>query len=465
MAALLPVVLAGGSGTRLWPWASAHRPKALQPLLGEQSLLEETLARIARLPGDVRAPWILAGDDYRFAVAEKARTADLAIGRIILEPDVRGTVAAIAAAAYLALEEGFDGHLLIVPSDQHVGLDDFLEGVAIARENAASTHLVTFGVPPRFAATGYGYVEQEQPVAYSPVARFVEKPDLETAERYVADKRFLWNSGMFLFSPHAMLAVWEARDPASSAAVLDSVRHGAAERDFFLLGDRFLDAASNSIDYAVMEQADDVFVARYGSSWSDVGTWNAVGDAAGRDGDGNVIHGDAVAIDSRRSLVYAEAIRVGLLGVEDLLVAATAGGVLVAARDREQDVRRIAERLPIDFDATPVIRPWGCYRPVAHGAGFLVKVIEVNPMSALSLQQHAHRAEHWIVLRGTASVTKGERAFRLGANESTTIGREERHRLANETPDPLVMIEVQLGDLLDEADIVRFEDDYGRLPT
>lgn len=462
MTALLPVVLAGGSGTRLWPWASARRPKALQPLIGEQSLLEETLSRIARLPGDVRAPWILAGDEYRFAVAETARGADTPLGRIVLEPDVRGTVAAIAAAAYLALEDGFDGHLLIVPSDQHVSLADFLDGVAIARENAASTHLVTFGVAPRFAATGYGYVEQESPSDYSRVARFVEKPDADTAQRYLADTRLLWNSGMFLFSPRAMLGVWEARDPASAAAVLDSIRQGESERDFFVLGSRFLDAVGNSIDYAVMEHADDVFVARYGSSWSDVGTWDAVGDAAGRDAEGNVIRGDAVAIDSRRSLVYAEGTRVGLLGLEDVLVAATAGGVLVAAREREQDVRRIAERLPIDFDATPVVRPWGSYRPIARGAGFLVKEIEVNPKSALSLQQHAHRAEHWIVLHGTASVTKGDRTFELGVNESTTIEREERHRLANETSEPLVMIEVQLGDLLDEADIVRFEDDYGR---
>ena len=465
MAALLPIVLAGGSGTRLWPLAGPGRPKPLQALVGDRTLLADTLLRIEALPGEVLPAWIVCGEEHRYAVAETARLAGATIGAIVLEPASRGTAAAIAAAAYLAEQERFDGQLLVMPSDHVIDRDEFLAGVEIARASNTAGHLVTFGVTPRSPATGYGYVEQDTPAPYSRVVRFVEKPDRATAETYVAEPRFLWNSGMFLFAPRAMLGVWEARDRASSRAVADAVRAGQRSDVFFRLGERFHDAETNSIDYAVMEHADDVYVARLGSSWSDVGTWDAVADAIGRDGNGNVVRGGAVAIDSRDSIVVADGARVGVLGVEGLIVAVTDDGVLVAAREREQDVRRIAERLPVDADGPRQVRPWGAYRVVARGPGFLVKEITVSANSALSLQQHAHRSEHWVVLEGSATVVQGERSYRLGVNEATTIASGERHRLANDTNEPLVVIEVQLGDVLDEADIVRFEDDYGRVST
>jgi mannose-1-phosphate guanylyltransferase/mannose-1-phosphate guanylyltransferase/mannose-6-phosphate isomerase len=467
-----PVILSGGAGSRLWPLSRSAYPKQLMPLLSEESLLQETARRIVD-PARFAAPLLVCNDEHRFIVAEQLRQIGVAPARILLEPIARNTAPAAAAAALTVAATSPDALLLLLPSDHHIGgRDRFLAAVDCAVAAAEGGALVTFGMTPARPETGYGYILRGAPLAGAGgcfrVARFVEKPDRRTAEAYLADGRYLWNSGMFLFRADRLVAEMETHAPA----VLDSVRRaldGAAQDLDFLRLDRdaLADAPSISIDYAVMERTEAAAVVPAEMAWSDVGSWDALWECVARDGEGNVLSGDVIVADTRDSYVRADGRLVAVLGMEGAIVIDTADAVLVAARDHAQDVKTIVDRLaaakrPEREHHRRVYRPWGSYESVDAGERFQVKRLIVTPGGRLSLQKHAQRAEHWVVVRGTATVTRGEDVFELRENQSTYIPVGTVHRLENRTSEPVHLIEVQSGGYLGEDDIVRLDDQYGR---
>ena len=477
METLIPVLLSGGSGTRLWPLSRETHPKQFQPLVGEQSLLQATWQRLAGLPG-LGAPCVVANEEHRFMVAEQLRQVGAKPAAILLEPVGRNTAPAIAVAALQAREGGADPLLLVLPSD-HVIADaaGFRAAVQAALPAAAAGKLVTFGIVPDAAETGYGYIKAGKGIApegaptavgVRGVERFVEKPDLATAQAYVASGDYFWNSGMFLFRAGAFLAELEAHAPAILAASRAALAAARRDADFLRL-DRAAFAAcpSDSIDYAVMEKTTHAAVLPIAVGWNDVGSWSALWQVADQDPDGNAHHGDVIALDCRNTLAWGGRRLVTLLGLDDVIVVDTDDALLVASRDKVQQVKDIVARLKAE--ARPqasvhrkVYRPWGSYDGVDSGERFQVKRIVVNPGAALSLQMHHHRAEHWIVVSGTARVTCDERVFMLSENQSTYIPLGSKHRLDNPGKVPLELVEVQSGSYLGEDDIVRFEDAYGR---
>jgi len=463
---LIPVVLAGGNGSRLWPLSRELFPKQFHTLLGERSLLQNTLLR-ARAVSD-EPPIIVCNQEHRFLVAEQCRALGLDWRRIILEEQGRNTAPAIALAA---LSAPADAQLLVLPSD-HLVEDEaaFAAAVARARVAADADGLVTFGVKPTAPETGYGYIEAPGATVGDgavPVRSFVEKPDAATAAGYLASGDYLWNSGMFLFAAARYLDELARFAPEMAAAVRQGFEAGSTDLDFFRPGPAFLESPADSIDYAVMERTEHAMVVPVAFGWSDVGSWSAIWDASPRDCDGNHLQGDVISVDSRNSYVLAKDRLVGTLGVSDLVVVETADAVLVADKNRVQDVRTLVSRLKRCGREEPVthrevFRPWGSYESMEQGARYQVKRIKVKPGERLSLQKHHHRAEHWIVVHGTAEVTRGEDTFVLAENESTYIPLGVKHRLANPGKLPLELIEVQVGPYLGEDDIVRYEDVYGR---
>ncbi|MDZ4350101.1 MAG: mannose-1-phosphate guanylyltransferase/mannose-6-phosphate isomerase [Xanthomonadaceae bacterium] len=462
---LVPVILCGGSGTRLWPLSREAHPKQFLPLLGNHSLLQATWRRIAPLAAP---PLLVTGEDHRFMVAEQLRQIDCRPAAIMLEPVGRNTAPAIAVAALEATATGADPMLLVLPSD-HVVADEagFRAAVALAREAAGSGALVTFGVAPTAPETGYGYIRAPGQ-GVRPVEAFVEKPDLPTAEAYLASGQYFWNSGMFLFRASRYLAELARLQPAMLAACRQALASGRRDSDFLRLdGDAFAGCPSDSIDYAVMERTDAAAMVPIRVGWNDVGSWSALWQVADQDADGNAHHGDVIARDCRNTLAWGDGRLLALLGLDDVVVVDTADAVLVAHRDRVQGVKDIVAALkaagrPEAVRHRKVYRPWGSYDSIDLGAHFQVKRITVKPGGALSLQLHHRRAEHWVVVSGQARVTRGEEVLDLSANQSTYIPIGMKHRLENIGAAPLELIEVQSGDYLGEDDIVRFDDAYGR---
>jgi mannose-1-phosphate guanylyltransferase/mannose-6-phosphate isomerase len=473
---LQPVILCGGSGTRLWPLSREQYPKQLLALVDDETLLQATACRVdASLAATVLPPIVVSNEDYRFITAEQLRQAGHAHAAIVLEPRGRNTAPALTLAALAAQEGGDDPALLVMPADHIISdVAAFRAEVVRGLAYAEAGKLVTFGIQPTRAETGFGYIRAGKPLAGAgggrEIVAFVEKPNTETAERYVASGEYLWNSGIFMMRASA----WFAQLGALRPDMLDACRaaYGArsVDRDFVRVGaDAFAACPADSIDYAVMEKlaAGLGVVMPFCAGWSDVGAWDALWQIADKDDDGNVMRGDVMAMGSRNTLVISQSRLVACIGLADTVVVETPDAVLVAHKNDMQQVKEVVARLKrqgrSEADAhRKIYRPWGYYDSIDAGSRFQVKRIVVNPGAALSMQMHHHRAEHWIVVCGTALVTRGEETFLVSENESTYIPIGTRHRLQNPGKLPLEIIEVQSGAYLGEDDIVRFEDTYGR---
>ncbi|MBA3930832.1 MAG: mannose-1-phosphate guanylyltransferase/mannose-6-phosphate isomerase [Xanthomonas sp.] len=466
MAKLQPVLLSGGSGTRLWPLSREAYPKQFLPLAGDETMVQATWRRVEAI-ADL-APIVVANEEHRFLVAEQLRQIGAPVPAIVLEPVGRNTAPAIAAAALQAMVDGADPLLLVLPSD-HVVRDvaGFQRAVREASSAAEAGALVTFGIVPDAPETGFGYIQAEAGEGLRKVSRFVEKPDATTAQSYLDAGGYYWNSGMFLFRASRYLEELANVRPDIVEAVRAAHASARHDGDFVRLDkDAFAACPPDSIDYAVMEKTARAMVLPIDIGWNDVGSWSALWDVAERDADGNAHHGDVIAVDSRNSYAYAQRL-VALVGVDDIVVVETDDAVLVARKDRVQDVKQVVARLKEEQRSQAVLhrevhRPWGSYDSVDNGGRHQVKRIKVKPGAALSLQMHHHRAEHWIVVSGTAKVTRGDEILLLSENESTYIPLGVKHRLENPGKVPLELIEVQSGSYLGEDDIVRFEDVYGR---
>jgi mannose-1-phosphate guanylyltransferase/mannose-1-phosphate guanylyltransferase/mannose-6-phosphate isomerase len=467
-----PVILSGGSGTRLWPMSRAQYPKQLLPLISERTLLQEAALRVAD-KARFAAPIIVANDEHRFVVAEQLRLIDVAPRAMVLEPLGRNTAPACCIAALMLADSEPGALMLVMPSDHAIAdLAAFQKAIACAAEAAAKGRLVTFGITASRPETGYGYIKRGKDLpgikGACEVAGFVEKPDLARAKTYLKSGDYSWNSGIFLFPVATLLTELERLQPDMVAACKEALAKAKHDLDFFRLDrDAFAKAPGNSIDYAVMEHTPHAAVVPVEMGWSDVGTWDALWMVGDQDKAGNVVAGDVIAEDTRNSYLRAESGLLAVLGVEDLVVIATADVVMVTRRDRAQDIKQLVATLERDgrseLAAHPLVhRPWGTYRSIHNGDRVQVKHIVVKPGGILSLQMHHHRAEHWVVVAGTAKVTRGEEEVLLHENESTYIPLGTRHRLENPGKVPLHLIEVQSGSYLGEDDIVRFEDTYGR---
>jgi mannose-1-phosphate guanylyltransferase/mannose-6-phosphate isomerase len=466
---LVPVLLSGGVGSRLWPVSREAHPKQFQPLAGELSMLQETLRRTTGL--DEAAPVVVCNEEHRFMVAEQLRQVEIGASALILEPEGRNTAPAVALAALHAVQEDPDALLLVLPAD-HVIQDvtAFVEAVGKAVPLAQQDKLMTFGVVPTSPETGYGYINCGAQLGEDLFAleRFVEKPDSATASAYLESGNYLWNSGMFLLGASAFLAELGKHAPGILAACTEAMASASHDMDFVRPDAKsFAECPADSIDYAVMEKTSNGGVVSLDCGWSDVGAWSALWDVAPRDSEGNACRGDVLLDNCSGSYFYSDSRLVAATGVQDLVVVETADAVLVADKGRVQDVKRIvnalkAQNRPEVSLHRRVYRPWGSYESLVTSDRFQVKRIIVNPGQKLSLQMHHHRAEHWIVVQGTAEVTCDDKVFMLGEDESTYIPLGTRHRLANPGRIPLELIEVQSGTYLGEDDIVRFDDQYGR---
>ena len=466
MSIIQPVILSGGSGTRLWPLSREAYPKQFLPLAGDNTMLQATWQRVA--PIAARGPLVIANEEHRFVAAEQLQQVGAEPAAIILEPMGRNTAPAIAVAALEATRDGADALLLVLPSD-HVITDEaaFRAAVQAAAGAAEAGKLVTFGIVPTGPETGYGYIKAADGQGVRAVERFVEKPDLDTATGYVASGQYYWNSGMFLFKASRYLQELERFQPQMLAGSRAAWQQARRDTDFTRLDkDAFAAVPSDSIDYAVMEKTADAVVVPLDAGWNDVGSWTALRDVSHQDGDGNAHQGDVIAIDCRNTFAYGQRL-VAMVGLDDVIVVETDDAVLVGKGDRMQEVKTVVAQLKAGgrSEATwhrKVYRPWGAYDSIDNGDRFQVKRITVKPGGTLSLQMHHHRAEHWIVVSGTAEVTRGDEVILLSENQSTYIPLGVTHRLRNPGKLPLELIEVQSGSYLGEDDIVRFEDTYGR---
>ncbi|MDR7100833.1 mannose-1-phosphate guanylyltransferase/mannose-6-phosphate isomerase [Lysobacter niabensis] len=468
---LHPVVLSGGSGSRLWPLSRQNQPKQFLSLIGDHSLYQETVLRASKLP-TAQPPVTVCSEDHRFMVGEQLQAVGIPNGGILLEPVARSTAPAIALAALHVLTDDPAATLLVMPAD-HLIEDEaaFRDAVSAATGLAQEGWLVTFGITPDYAETGYGYIlcgELLSEQGYR-VEQFVEKPDLSTAERYVAEGTYAWNSGMFLFRAQSYLDELARHAPVVFEAARAAYAAAVSDLDFIRVDKQaFASSPSDSIDYAVMEKTDHAAVVPVSCGWSDIGSWSSLWSVAERDGDGNRHEGDVISVDTRGSLVRASERRmIATIGVEDLVIIDTPDATLVARKDRVQDVKTVVEHLKAagrqeHLFHRKVYRPWGSYDSIDVGERFQVKRIVVKPGAALSLQKHHKRAEHWIVVSGVAEVTCDDRVFDLHENESTYIPLGSVHRLRNRGTEPVELIEVQSGHYLGEDDIVRLEDVYGR---
>jgi mannose-1-phosphate guanylyltransferase/mannose-6-phosphate isomerase len=471
MSVIHPVILSGGAGSRLWPLSRSLFPKQLLALVGERSLIQDTVLRVKG--EEFRPPLIICNVEHRFLIAEQMRETAIKPDAIVLEPAGRNTAPAAAVAALMVAEKEPDGVMLLMPAD-HIVRDAgaFRRALNHAVSAAERDYLVTFGITPDSPETGYGYIRRGAPLSgllgcFS-VARFVEKPDSTTAAGYVASGDYGWNSGMFVFKAKALLSELERLEPELLAHCRKAVQNGKQDLDFFRLEQAsFAGAKSISIDYAVMEHTDKAAVVPVDMGWSDIGSWESLWAASGRDLSGNAVKGDVLQHGTRNSYLHSEGPMVAAVGLDDVVVVATADAVLVSHKGASQDVKRIVEQLEshgreLHTTHRKVFRPWGSYEGIDSGEGFQVKHIIVNPGSKLSLQMHHKRAEHWVVVSGLARVTCDDKVFPLKQNESTYIPLGSRHRLENIGSEPLHLIEVQSGSYLGEDDIVRFEDTYGR---
>lgn len=472
-----PVVLSGGSGTRLWPLSRELYPKQLIALVGEQTMLQQTVLRLTGLP-DLAAPLIVCNEEHRFMVAEQLRQIESEPAAILLEPVARNTAPAVCVAAIAAREQaprGADPVLLVLPAD-HVIADTraFHDAVREALPVADAGRLVTFGIEPTHPETGYGYLRAGDPTDIATgvyeVAQFVEKPQREVAESYLASGDYYWNSGMFLLRASSYLEELGRFQPAMLEACRNAYASARADLDFQRL-DRaaFAASPSDSIDYAVMERTSRAAVVPLAAGWNDVGTWSALYDANDKDDDGNVCIGEVAAVESSGCYLYADHRLLAAVGISDLVVVETADAVLVAPRDAVQDVKKVVDRLRNEGRREVELhradyRPWGAADALVEGERYEVKHLTIKPGASQSLQLHRRRAEHWVVVRGTARVECDDETYELGENQSTYIPVGSPHRISNPGTTPLEIIEIRTGSHIDENDIERFEDTYGRAP-
>ncbi|GHD53882.1 mannose-1-phosphate guanyltransferase [Marinobacter persicus] len=461
--------MAGGTGSRLWPLSRQLNPKQFLKLCGDSTLLQQTLSRLDGL--ETSPPSIICNESHRFMVAEQLRQLAVTDASILLEPAGRNTAPAIALAALNAALNGEDPVLLVLAADHFIADEKgFQQAVQAAEVLARKNKLVTFGIVPTHAETGYGYIQRgaSLPQQGFEVARFVEKPDSGTAQDYLGSGDYYWNSGMFMFKASVYLeALCEFR-PDILEACTRAFQGGSQDMDFVRVDEAaFAECPEESIDYAVMEKTSDAAVIPLDAGWSDIGSWSALWEIGEKDSEGNVCKGDALAINTRNSLIHAEHKLVATVGVEDLIVVETKDAVLVAHKDHVQDVKKVVEAIKNDgrhehMNHREVYRPWGVYDSIDNGERYQVKRITVKPGARLSVQMHHHRAEHWIVVSGTAKVTVGEKEFLVTENQSTYIPVGQVHCLENPGVIPLELIEVQSGSYLGEDDIVRLKDQYGR---
>ena len=474
MQSIHPVILSGGSGTRLWPLSREAYPKQLLALFGEHTMLQATVLRARALTGvSVAAPLLICNQEHRFLVREQCMVIGVEPAAIYLEPAGRNTAPAIALAALHLAATNPDALMLVMPADHFIrDQSAFATAVAAAGQAAARGSLVTFGIKPSYAETGYGYIRAGEVLNGLPqvaaVAEFVEKPPRERAEAYVAAGNYSWNSGMFLFSAGRSLQELGKHRPDMLQAVKQSFDKRTDDLGFYRPDQHsFLQCPSDSIDYAVMQPTRDAAVVQADIGWSDVGSWESLWQLGARDADGNVKVGDVLAVDTHNSYLRSESRQLSVLGLDDVTVVETRDVVLVMHKRAAQDVKKIVENLRKQGRSEPlahvrVYRPWGWYEDIDQGPNFRVKRLQVNPGEKLSLQLHHKRAEHWVVVKGIARVTVDSKEFDLQVNESTYIPLGAKHRLENRHAEPLQLIEVQSGSYLGEDDIVRFDDKYQR---
>lgn len=468
---MIPVILSGGSGTRLWPLSRQHYPKQFLPLsAGGATSFQETLKRLEGM-SEAESPIVVANVGQRFLAAEQLLECSIEGATILLEPEGRNSAPALAAAALAAQERGDSRALLLALPADHVirDADRFRDAIRLGIEAARSGHIVLFSVTPERPETAYGYLRIEaRGKIPAPVHEFVEKPDKERAAEFVHSGRYFWNSGIFLLRADRYLKELEQHMPGVLSAVRDAYAKARHDPDFILLdSDALARSPSISIDFAVMEHVEDAIAVPLEAGWSDIGSWQMLASTTDSDSHGNVVEGDVFLEDSESCYVRAESRLVAVLGVRNHIVVETSDAVLVADRSRGEDVRSVVARLEEmkrveSLSHRRVQRPWGWYESMVNGDQFQVKHIMVKPGGSLSLQSHRYRAEHWVVVHGHAEVTRGDRTFTLDENESTFIPRTVKHRLSNPGPEPLEVIEVQSGSYLGEDDIVRLDDVYGR---
>jgi mannose-1-phosphate guanylyltransferase/mannose-6-phosphate isomerase len=464
--AICPVILSGGSGSRLWPLSREYFPKQLLALVSDLTLLQETARRTDSFV-DALAPIVVCNEEHRFLVAEQLREIGKPAQALILEPEGRNTAPALTLAAMWLKQHNLNPVMLVMPAD-HVIADQ--EGLAKAineaYELAQAGRLVTFGVVPTSPHTGYGYIRQGE---NNTVAEFVEKPDFANAEQYVKSGDYLWNSGLFMMQAEAWLEELEKHDWEMVKAVGNAMANGKGDMDFFRTDEAaFLSSPSDSIDYAVMEKTDRASVVPLEAEWSDIGAWSSLWETLQKNEEGNVIAGDVFSHDTNQSFLVSQHRMIATVGVDNLIVVETPDAVLVCSKERAQDVKHIVNQLKENKRSEyqlhrKVHRPWGTYETMDVGDRFQVKRLTVKPGASLSLQSHQKRAEHWVVVKGQAKVTRDEEVIVLNENESTYIAIGQRHRLENESSEPLEVIEVQSGSYLGEDDIERFDDVYDRI--
>ena len=465
---MIPVILSGGSGSRLWPLSRKNKPKQFLTLFNDSSMFQSTLTRLNGLDS-LEAPLIVCNNEHRFMVAEQLQEIGLDANGIILEPCARNTAPAIALAALKAMDKGEDPLLLILAADHLISdVTAFHKSIEQARILAEQDKLVTFGIQPQSAHTGYGYIEAEEKSKPSSVKRFIEKPDLATAESYLSAGNFFWNSGMFMFKASAYLDELQQHSPEILSACKASLEKSVIDLDFIRVEtESFEHSPSDSIDYAVMEKTTKAFVVPLDAGWSDVGSWSSLWEAFPQDENNNVIIGDVITDSVHNSYIHSENRLVTVLGLDDVVVVETHDAIMVAHKDKAQEVKKIVEALNKQerkevLTHRKCYRPWGSYDSVDYGERFQVKRITVNPGASLSLQMHYHRAEHWVVVSGTAEVTRDDEVILLGENESTFIPLGSVHRLRNPGRVALEIVEVQSGSYLEEDDIIRLQDNYNR---
>jgi len=472
LSSIKPLILSGGVGSRLWPLSRVTLPKQFLPLCSDYPLLVESAKRVESQP--FSAPLVICNHEHRFLVAQALQQAGIAPDAILLEPAGRNTAAAIAIGALQVLKNDANALLLVMPSD-HMVTDTaaFRKTVEQAVPTAIAGAIVTFGITPSRAETGYGYIRRGEGLALGDgvfrIARFIEKPPAAAAQTMLDAGDHYWNAGIFLSRAETLIQEMQQHAPAVLQAAQEALEKSVADLDFIRLDEvAFLKSPAISFDHAVMEKTTHGAVAAARFDWSDIGSWRSLWEVSEKTGEGNAIFGDALSENTANSLVYsADGILTATIGISDLIVIATDDSVLVASKDHSEDVKRIVDRLATEqrtehLQAKVVYRPWGSYRTLESGEGYVVKRITVNPGASLSLQYHHHRAEHWVVVNGTARVTRGSETFTLERNQSTYIPIGEVHRLENIGTAVLHLVEVQSGSIITEDDIVRLDDRYGR---
>ena len=465
---IVPIILSGGSGTRLWPLSRKLHPKQFIDLVNDTTLFQDT---ILRLPKDTANPLIICNEEHRFLAAEQLRQIDKESNGIILEPIGRNTAPAIALAALKFINNGEDPLLLVLSADHLIqNIDAFHRSIKIAEKLAERDKLVTFGIVPDKAETGYGYIKANiyNTADYYKIQSFTEKPNQEDAQKYLDSGNYLWNSGMFMFKASIYLQELEKFEPDILASCKKSCQTEYKDKDFIRLNkDEFYQCPEKSVDYAVMEHTEDAMVVPLDADWSDIGSWDALWDAKNKDSNGNVSKGDVILNGVKNTYTYSSNRLVSAIGVSDLVIVDTQDALLIADKNHSQNIKDIVNQLKKENRSEAenhrkVLRPWGYYDSIDVDDGFQVKRILVNPGAKLSLQKHQHRAEHWVVVKGIATITRGDDVFVLKENQSTYIPKGEVHRLENTEEIDLEIIEIQTGDYLGEDDIIRLEDDYQR---